>query len=173
MRPASLIFLVLAVILAISGVITCSVAKSMAAKEGVELFYQTIDTENNSTYTYDMSADTVNKIVLNISDADINIIGNAKSNYIELINFNINTYGFTVSNNVLTVDDTLSLMSIFNFTEGGIEFKGLRHYLNTNAFASKPKTVNIYLTEASMVKMMNITLASGDLNISDITFNTD
>ena len=87
MKPTSIIFLVVSVLLIIGGVIACTVAKDIAVTDGYTLFH---DAEGGGTYVrHDFKSSDVNKIELVVTDAEIHIYGGAEESYIEFFNFHI------------------------------------------------------------------------------------
>jgi len=137
----------------------------MAEKENIALFETHSDAEGNNIVPNIIDDEKLNKISLIIKNADINIYGGSETNYIELINFGVNSYSYAITNNILTIDETIGILSLINFSETTIGFNGLRHYLNWNLNNSKPSSVNIYLSDKYDIKQLEITLNSGNINI--------
>ena len=90
MRPTSMIFLVLSLILIFGGFMTCSIAKSMAASENISIYDQVFDENGDAIYTYNISEQAINKLALTFSDVDVTVVGGASSSYVELKNFDVN-----------------------------------------------------------------------------------
>lgn len=61
MKPTSLIFLALSLILLVGGFMVCGVAKSMAKNQGIRIYDQEINKDGDSVYTYNIADDTVYK----------------------------------------------------------------------------------------------------------------
>lgn len=171
MRPTSIIFLVVSVLLIIAGLITVGVANQLAASEGIVLI-EKADTDS-SVFTYDYSQDGIAKLIINVRDADINIIGGSAKPYIELVNFFEGTYEFSSINRILTVKDSSDLSTaegIGSFITG---FKGLRGIVNQYNSRGLEKTVNVYISAAYPVNVTDCSVESGDVSISSIGYAAD
>ncbi len=170
MKPTSLIFLALALVLFISGFSVCKVAEGMAEAQDIDLFSQSIDKNGDAVYVYNISKDDLSKLSLVFSDVDVNIIGNAEASYVELKNFDINSYKTSLSGAVVTVDGTANfLSSLIDMSGGGFGFKGLRYFFMNKPEDTRPRSVNIYISNTSWLKTVDVKVTSGNVNISDIT----
>lgn len=173
MRPTSIIFLILSVILIAGGAVTCVTAKKMADSNNIELFFQETDINENGIETHEFSETAVNKITVKLKEARVNLIGGSETSYIKLTNFSKNTFEYSISNKNLTVDDSINLYSLFQFTAGGIDFSGLRHFLYINRYKDKQKTIDIYINKNVDIKQFHIAVESGDITISDLSKQAD
>ncbi len=141
MKPTSIVFLVVAALLIISGMITCTVAQNRADADGYYLFS---DTEDGSTLRRaDFSEQPITRMDLVIRDAEIRIIGGASSSYIEVHNFRDGMYTLSTTGRTVALDEILDIKSMFNI--GNLSsFSGMRHFLR----GQKPqgaKIVEIHL----------------------------
>ena len=153
MKPTSIIFLVLSLLLIAGGVITCSVARDIALTDNYPLFSESEDGESFSRHTFD--AGSISKIELLVSDAEINIIGGADECAIELHNFQEGLYAFSTSASVVSFDEIPDLKSLFSF-RSGFSFSGLRYYLRPGSSLNKTKRIDLYLTADSALRILNI-----------------
>ena len=71
MKPTSIVFLVVAVLLIIGGMITCSVAKNIAETDGYSLFHETEDGTSYRQYEFTDKPVTI--------DNNLQIIKNKKA----------------------------------------------------------------------------------------------
>ena len=93
MKPTSIIFIIVTIILACAGVLMCISAENMAKDQGIALFKQEHDGNNNYVETYDdIDEASLKKLVISLKNADINVYGGAEKSRIELINFSDNSY---------------------------------------------------------------------------------
>lgn len=168
MRATSVIFLIVAVVLVLVGIVTCTIGATLAEEQGIELFDTVADADNNLIYTYSYAGEGIKKIAVNIGDADVNVYGGSDSDYIELINFPQGVYDLTATNLTLSLVDNSSLLKIFSLGQNGFNFHGFRHFLHSLDFSDKTRTVNIYLTENSAVTLLDIALGTGDLTVQNI-----
>jgi len=173
MRPTSVIFLIFSVILIASGVGVLFLAQSMAESDDIALFAQSLDENDNLVEIYDFTDQSIDRISLTLNGASVNVYGNSEKSYIELINFPKSTYDLSVSSKTINIDNTISLLSLVRIKENGLNFSGLRHYLNTGDYSDKPKTVNIYIKPEEEIKVYNFSISKGDVVIKDITNSAD
>lgn len=173
MRATSVIFLILSVILAMIGVMTCAIGANLAEEEGIALFDQVADAENNLVYTYNYTGDGIKKIAIDVGTAEVHIYGGSDSAYIEMINFPKSAYDLSSSNMTLSVVDNSSLLKILSLGTDGLNFHGFRHYLKAFNFADKQRVINIYVTEDSAIKQFDLTLETGSLYMQDIRHTFD
>ncbi len=170
MKPTSLIFLALSVILFVGGFMACGIAKSMAKTQGIKIYDQEINAEGDSVYTYNISDESITKLSLVFADVDVNIIGTAEDSYIELKNFDVNSYKTTLSGSSVTINGTVSFISsMIDMSGGGIQFKGLRYFFLDKPDPDRPKTVNIYISENSGLKSLNVTTEKGTVYCKNLS----
>ncbi|MCI8386846.1 MAG: DUF4097 domain-containing protein [Clostridiales bacterium] len=173
MKPTSIIFLIVAVILAIGGFTTMRIAESLAKQEGIELVVDTHDDDEDYVFKYEYDADSIGKIALNIKDAKVNVIGGADKPYIELVNFPEGMYEFSSANRILTVSNNSDLSSLSNIANMAMNFKGLRSLVNYRNINDRDKTVNIYLCDDYPVKIVECKLGNGNVQIEKNSTQTD
>lgn len=173
MKPTSVIFLIFSVILIASGIGVLFLAKDMAEEQHVALFSQFVDDDGNLIEKYDFSDDNISRLTLTLGDVDVHIYGNAESSYIELINFPKNTYDLSVSSKTISIDNTISMMSFYRIRESGLNFSGLRHYLNLRNYSDRDRTLNIYISKEENIKIYDITQSKGSISISDLNYRAD
>lgn len=177
MKPTSLIFLALAAVLLFTGWFTCSIASSMADANGISIYEQTRNKKGDIVYVYNLSDQKLSKLSLNFSDVDVTVIGSAKSSYIELKNFDPYGYSTSLSGGTVTVDGTVSgLSSFIDMSGGGLRFKGLRYFFADKPLKGHKRSVTIYLSDASSVQTLNLTVRNGDVTLKniwneDVTYN--
>ncbi len=175
MKPTSIIFLVLAVLLIVAGVITCSVANSLADEQGLNLMYTERDEEDNIVQRYSFSDSDITRISLNLGDADVYILGGSDESAVELYNFNPNTLTYTQTGSAITVSDESSFLSLIKITDDGVAFNGLRNlfFSSESVLQGKEKRVEIHLTDEDAVKIYDVTVATGNLLLRDVRSTSD
>ncbi len=153
MKPTSIIFLVVSVLLIVGGIITCAIAKDIAITDGYTLFN---DAEGGGTYVrHDFQASGIMKVEMNVTDAEINIYGGAEESYIEFFNFRDGLYTLASTGNTITLDEIPNLKSLMSF-QGGFSFSGMRYFLRFGNVASGPKKVNVYIGADSSMKIISV-----------------
>ena len=173
MKPTSIIFLIISLVLVILGVTVTGVAKRLAAADDVQLVVDVRAEENNSVYVYQYSEDNIAKITLNLKNARVNIIDGAEMPSVELINFSEGMYAFSASNRVITVNDNSALTSVSGVASLASNFKGLRGFVNHVKLSRLEKTVNIYLCSEYPVNVIDCKIEYGQVNIESCVSSTD
>lgn len=173
MKPTSIIFLVVAAIFVIAGVITCSVAKDVAVTDGYALF----DDTGSSRVEHDFTNDGITKIDLAVKDAEIFIYGGADRSYIEFFNFRDGLYNFSTAGQILVLDEVPDAESILD----GFSFSGMRYILRRGSTDKDAvRRVNIYLSsQTDTLKIIAVSAGNCTvtvdklLNQCDITVTAD
>ena len=174
MKPTSMIFLVLALILVFGGFMTCNIAKSMAASQNIPLYDQEFDENGDAVYRYAIADDSVTKLNLVFSDIDVTVIGGAPSSYVELKNFNVTSYRTTLSGGTVTVNGTASLTSsLIDMSGGGIRFRGLRYFLLKKPAENSVRSATVYISKDAMLQTVSLTLTNGKAFFSGISNSID
>ena len=169
MKATSFIFLVLAAILLFGGIVTCSLAETMAKAQNVSIFEQTTDEDGNSVYVYELTDEKLSRLNLNFSEVDVTIIGSAKESYVELKNFNPYDYATTLSGSTVTVDGTVSgLSSIIDLSGGGFRFKGLRYLFTDKIDKNAKRSVTVYISDSCDISSFSLNLEKGNVTFSNI-----
>ncbi|MGI6742399.1 MAG: hypothetical protein ACOX4O_01930 [Eubacteriales bacterium] len=175
MKPASIIFLIVSVVVIAAGLGLCFTSAGMAEKQGILLFEAERLTDGDIRQTIDFTDLELNRISLNVTEAVVNISRGEKS-YCEIINFPAGTYSANLTAQSFTLDDSLNIFSIMNFAESGFEFKGIRQYMqyyNRSGFLHRQKEVNIYIAFSDKINVIDINGTESKLNISNINAKTD
>ena len=160
MKPTSIIFIIISVLLIVGGIIICAVAKDIAVTDGYTLFN---DTEGGGSYVrHDFLSSSVTKIALTVTDAEINIYGGAEASYIEFFNFRDGLYTLSATGNSITLDEIPNLTSLLSF-QGGFSFSGMRYFLRFGNTETGPKRVNVYIGADSAMK--NITVSGENCTV--------
>lgn len=173
MKPTSIIFLIVAAVLVITGFVTAGIAKQLAVSEGIELVASVSDESENYIYTYQYDSDNIAKISVNVRNANVNIIGGSTKPYIEIINFSEGLYEFSSSNRILSINDSTDFTSLSGITSIATNFKGLRSFVNYFKLSGLEKTVNIYLSPDYPVNVVDCSVGAGEVNIKESLTSTD
>lgn len=179
MKPTSVIFIIVAVVLIIAGTVTCSVAQSKAAKEGVDIFSYNYNEEGDLFDTVDFATENINRIKLSLGRCDVHIIGGAERAEAELVNFEKYKYSLSMSDSGLEISDGIGLGSFVTFSSGGISFDGMR-YLFPFAAKGRLKTdenakrsITVYLPDTLNIRRIDIEVEEGDVTVENISYKAD
>ena len=175
MRPSSIIFLIVSVLVIAAGCVLCSIGTNMAAEQGVALFetdVTMIDGDVIRSDTFD--AAEINKIKMNLDEVQVVVKpSETEESYIELRNFQVGSYDYSIQNKMLLLDNETSLFSLMRIAEGNFSFQGLRHYLTYKAGANTEKAVYVYLAADASVKAFDIAVRRGSVTVEDLPFTVD
>lgn len=169
MKLTSYIFLVFAAILLVGGLMTCSVAETMAKTQNISIFEQKKDKKGNNIYTYKLTDEKLSKLNLNFSNVDVKIVGTEKESYVELKNFDAYDYATTLSGTTVTVDGTVSsISSIIDLSGGGLRFKGFRYLFANKTAKNAKRSVTVYISDSCDLSSLSINLEKGSVTVSNI-----
>lgn len=153
MKPTSIVFLIIAVLLIVGGVITCSVAEDIALTDNYALFHSS---EDGGTYVReDFDPEKIRKIELLVTDAEIQIIGGSEEAYVEFINFRDGLYTLSNTGEMLSMDEIPNLESLFNL-QSGFSFGGMRYILQNGTVGLGEKKINVYLPTETALKQISV-----------------
>ena len=175
MKPSSIIFLIISVFVVAAGCVLCSIGSDMAAEQGIALFdtdVAMIDGDVVRSDTFDASV--INKIKMNLDEVSVYIgRSDTDESYIELRNFQVGGYDYSVQNKMLLIDNETSLFSLMRIAEGNFSFRGLRHYLTYKASANTEKSISVYLADNASVKSFDIAVKRGAVTVEDFSLAAD
>ena len=172
MKPTSIIFLIISVMLALVGVLLCFTATNMANDQGVAIFTQTGDADSNYSTKKEFNGESIRKLVITMTEVDVNVYGGAESNYIELVNFPDGTYDLSVSKSTLQLSDKTAITNLIDIDNLKINFNGFRDYLHYFKYKDRERKINLYFTDNA--EAINLTISSeADITLSDLRINCD
>ncbi len=176
MKPTSMIFIVVALIIILCGWLTCKNAEERALEEGIEIFNQTLDSDDNTVNTVLFGEGEIyNKLEFVIDEADVYIYGGTAEPYIELYNFDEGTYTLTTSNRNIAVNTMIDFMSVIKFWESGFSFNGLRNYVKRGISDEVlvSKKINVYLPTDGDLNVINININKGNVYMANFDTSID
>lgn len=186
MRPTSVIFLIISILLACIGGMLCLSAVSMAEESGEVLFESTKNEDGDYVITKyfglgeeenpddSSSKNNVKKMEFNFENVDVEIRGNQSENKIELYNFTDGMYSYKTSvGGALSVEDLTGILKMLSFGTSGINFKGFRNLLFYKEYADLDRKVIVYLKEESNLTNISCTVKNGSIVVKDTTVTCD
>jgi len=175
MKPSSIIFLIISVLVVAAGCILCTVGSNMAAEQDIALFETDIAVIDGDIITSDtFDASEVNKIKMNLDEVHVYITASETGeSYLELRNFQVGGYDYSIQNKMLLIDNETSLFSLMRIAEGNFHFDGLRHYLTYKAGANTEKSLSIYLAEDAVLNAFDINVKRGSVTVENLAFAAD
>lgn len=181
MRPTSVIFLIISILVACLGVMLCLGAVSMAEENGEELFATVKQDDGSYVITKyfglaegeepDASSNKndTKKMEFVFENVDVTIKGGSDVNKIEFINFTDGMFSYKASvGGALTVEDLNGFMKMLSFGTSGINFKGFRNLLFYHEYNKLDRSVVIYLTDESNVNNISCSVKNGNITVSNM-----
>ncbi len=175
MKPTSIIFLILAVIMTAAGVLTCRYAASSAEEQGIALYGESgTEVDGALVFTYEDTQE-INRLDLKLHDVDVRIHTNSDVTAIELRGFEANDFDLSLTNKALMLNNYASILSLLRIAESGVSFDGFRHYLKGDLFADEEaeRSVDIYISSDRKLTKYSAELENGDLEINNLRGKTD
>ncbi len=179
MKPTSVIFLILAAALIVSGAVVCSVAQSKAKSENVSIFCYEYNENGEPTEKIDLTTENINKISVSLADCDIEIVTGAEKSELELVNFEKYKYSLSTSDSELALSDSIGIKSVIRFSSGSFSFEGLR-YIFPFGGKGKPKIAEgtqrraiLRLADTTVVRNAAIEIENGDVSLNGLTLKAD
>ncbi len=175
MKPSSIIFLIISVLVIAAGCVLCTVGSNMAAEQDVALFETDVAMIDGDVIRSDIfDASEINKIKMNLDEVHVTIAASETGeSYMEMRNFQVGSYDYSIQNKMLLVDNETSLFSLMRIAEGNFSFNGLRHYLTYKAGANTEKSLYIYLAEDASLNAFDIAVKRGSITVENLSFAAD
>ncbi len=186
MRPTSVIFLIISILLACIGGMLCLSAVSKAEETG-EVLFESVKTEDGNyvkTVYYGLqegesadnssSKNNIKKMEFDLENVDVEIRGGQDVNKIELYNFTEGMYSYATSvGGALTFEDLNGLLKMISFGTSGINFKGFRNLLFYREYANLDRKMIIYIKEGSNITNISCSVKAGSISVSGLSVATD
>ncbi len=164
MKPTSIIFLVLSIILIITGYISCEMAKGMAETEGISLYNDSTDEDGNRVNTIHFNSNEYDRIEVNITEAKVYLLVGDEEKVV-LKNFTEGSFTGSASGVSYIITDNQSAIDMITSGNFNLSFSGIRHYWHDRDILSREKEVYIYTTAQTAVNAIDIVLGNGTLTV--------
>lgn len=173
MKPTSVIFIIVSVILGCVGILLCVTASNLATEQGVAIFSQSGDQDNNYITVKEFETEDLKKIIIKVNAVNVNVWGNADRNAVELVNFADGTYSCDLpSKSMMQITDNTGISGIIDLDNLKINFNGFRDYLNYFKYRNRVREINLYLKEdVSVINLSVTTTGKGDVVLHDLALN--
>lgn len=186
MRPTSVIFLIISILLACVGGMLCLSAMTMAEESGEVLFESVENADGNFVTTKyfglsegenpdnSSSKNNIKKMEFNFQNVDVVIKGGQDVNKIELYNFTEGVYSYKTSvGGALSLDDLTGLLKMVSFSSSGINFKGFRNLLFYFEYAKLERQAVIYLRDDTNITNISCTVNNGNITVENLSKTCD
>lgn len=172
MKPTSIIFLVLSIILIITGYVSCEMAMGMAQTEGISLYNDETDEDGNRINTIYFNSNEFDRIEVNITKAKVHLcVGDEEK--VVLKNYTEGSFSGSASGVSYIITDNQSAIDMITSGNFNLAFSGIRHYWHDRDILSREKEVYVYTTAATVVNGIDIVLGEGSVLIEDYTAGFD
>lgn len=168
MKRSVIIFLIIALVMIIAGLVLCVVGGRIAADDHIDLFARPTSEKAEVTEI----SPTVNRIVINLKDADVIVLGGYEEQSVSLTGFEGIFHEVSISGGTLTVTGYPGWSTALRLLTKGFSFDGLRFYTRMPAERTERPTVTLFLT-GDTIRNYDITLESGQLTVDRITYAAD
>ena len=162
MKKSALILCIVCIVLVACGVVLCLVGNAMG-----DIFESSGKTPDDTVRT--VISGNLSTLVIKSESADVTIHGGAESDYIETVGVKSNM--LTVKNAGITISDKKDYLSMVYDTV--MNFNGLRNIFFPGGNYDGAKKIDIYLSDASTPKQINIELGEGNIEITGLSGSTD
>ncbi len=162
MKPASIIFLVISVLVVIGGFYLCGEAEDRAAAANIELFNISKDADGNRVSVMEYDPAKMQKISVDLKKGNV-YVREGESCKVEIYNLFEGAYIKGTSSNMLQINDTLGIVDIIKEGGQGISFGGLRNILHDLSFEESEKWINVYVPAGTPLNAIQITVLEGDI----------
>ncbi len=172
MKPTSIIYLVLSLILIATGYVSMEMAQTLAQTEGTSLFSDVTDEDGNRISTVYFNSAEYDKIEVNISNATVYLcVGDEEK--VVFKNYTEGSYTGMESGVAYVISDNMSAIDMITSGNFNLSFKGLRHYWHDRDILSREKEVYVYTTSNTDLNSIDLRLLEGTINISDYKASFD
>lgn len=183
MKPRSVIFLIIAGILIVSGIVVCAVGSGKAAAEGSEIYAYSYDEGDRTVTEVDLSSEAIGKITLDLDRCNVHIVGGGERPTAVLTGFEKYHYSLSTTGGELKIKDGFGPAALIGMSSDGISFDGLRYLF---PFVSRGirthadmRDITVTLPDELAVRKISITVKNGDVTLeslggkADITVNVE
>ena len=177
MKASSIISIFIALALIVGGYVLCAKARDMAPSDAAIDGNTSVNEDGDVITKISFEGQTFTSVNVSIENCKVEIHGNAKRSYVELVNFNENTYIAASGEKVLTVSNKVSLLDYLNFSGTGVKFSGvwktLRSFLNYDVSAGAQE-IHVYLAaDADISKISLSCYENSVMRVTDIDKDCD
>ena len=166
MKPTSIIYLILSVILIATGYVSMEMAETLAESEGVSLYSDVTDEDGNRVSTMYYNSTEYDRVEINLSDATVYLcVGDEEK--VVFKNYTEGSYTGMESGVSYIISDNKSAIDMITTGNFNLTFSGLRHYWHDRDILSRPKEVYVYTTENTQLNAIDIKIAQGKLTVEN------
>lgn len=169
MKPTSIIFLVMSVILFLGGFAMCKYAIARAQSEGFDIYSQRTDENGDQVFRYGVDDNAISSLKLTFSDVDVTIEPTTSESCVVLTNFPVKSYSASLNGSSVSVDGTTNLLyAMIDRSDGGLKFKGLRYFLMEDPSEESKRSVHVYINKFSKLNSVSVSVTNGSISISGL-----
>ena len=169
MKPISIVFLVIAVLLILGGLFVCSLAKDTAETDGYVLFRES---DAGESYVRQDISEEISKVELVFADAKVRIVGGEETSYLEFFNFREGLYTLSAAGKIITFDEMPNIDSLLSF-QGGLSFSGVRYLLRDGLRRQAERQIVVHLSPEAALKVLSLSCDSCEVTAQKVVTQFD
>ena len=161
MRKSYIVLCILCAVLIGAGTVLCLIGRASGD------VFDNSNTHSDTPVISNISG-SLSSLVIKCDKADVTVHGGAESDYIETVNIDADM--INVKNSEVSIKNADYFTAAYNTV---MNFNGLRNILFPGKSYSGDKKIDVYLSEKSSVKQINIEIENGTVQIFDMKSSTD
>ena len=176
MKPSSVVFLAIGLVLVIAGLLLCNSATKKADAAGYNLFEAEYDENGNTVKSYSFSDDSgkqVKKLCVQIDGVDVEIIGGKSESKVDVYNMTALGYTCSISSQVMTVSNHFDLSLLIDSGGSAFNFNGIRKYFDKNMLVPREKYIKIYISDAEDLSQIELDCMNCKVTMTNVSSSVD
>lgn len=178
MKPRSIIFLIVAAVLIVAGIIVCAVGSAGAKSDGIDIYSYSYDENDRTVTEVDISNEAIGKISLELGSCSVRIEGGGDRPTVKLVGFEKYRYSLSTTGSELKIKDGFGPTALIGMSSDGISFDGMRYlfpFVSRGIHHSHAETreVIISLPDKLAVRKISINVERGDVTLDSLSGKAD
>lgn len=177
MKPRSIIFLIVAAVLIVAGIIVCAVGSAGAKSDGIDIYSYSYDENDRTVTEVDISNEAIGKISLELGSCSVRIEGGGDRPTVKLVGFEKYRYSLSTTGSELKIKDGFGPTALIGMSSDGISFDGMRYLFPfvSRGIHSHAETceVIISLPDKLAVRKISINVERGDVTLDSLSGKAD
>ena len=177
MKPRSIIFLIIAGVLIVTGIIVCAVGNGRAKAEGIDIYSYSYDDENRTVSEIDLSTEAIGKVSLELGSCNVRIVGGGDRPTVKLVGFERYHYSLSTTGSELKIKDGFGPAALIGMSSDGISFDGMRYLFPfvSRGIRSHAETREVVITlpDKLAVRKISVGVEHGDVTLDSLSGKAD
>ena len=177
MKPRSIIFLIVAAVLIVAGIIVCAVGSAGAKSDGIDIYSYSYDENDRTVTEVDISNEAIGKISLELGSCSVRIEGGGDRPTVKLVGFEKYRYSLSTTGSELKIKDGFGPTALIGMSSDGISFDGMRYlfpFVSRGIHShAETREVIISLPDKLAVRKISINVERGDVTLDSLSGKAD